>query len=1045
MKSGLPRRSKFYWPPAWLAGLLFTAWLAGRAEQLPAKSYTTADGLIGDGVVRVVPDGRGFIWFCTLEGLSRFDGYGFTNYTTADGLPDRHVNDLLVTRRGGYWIATEGGLVRLNPQGLPPALARRGNTNGAGNVPLFTVYQPADNPKAKLVNVLFEDEAGVVWVGTGGGLYQLAEQDGQISFHAVALGQPNTGLSQCNVLAIATDQHGALWLGTEASGLFRLLPDGRTEQYTTQHGLPTNNIKALLADRAGRLWAGTGTGGGLLLLVAEPDTSRPIVARFYAEKDGLPSSWVAALYQAADGRLWAGTTHGLCEVLLTDTGDRATFRVYAEAAGLCGDDLSAVTADRDGNLWVASARCGATKISRYGFTRYTAADGLNATEINSIFENQAGALFVSTVTAKGRVINRFDGGKFTAIRPLMPVHTSYWGWGWKQTIMQDHLGDWWIPTNNGLFRSPQPTRFEQLARTPAQAVKIDRVSGEIFRLYEDARGDIWLATTGAGKELLRWERAANIWHDYTQAAGFGPERLGTAFVEDRAGNLWIGTGGDDSALLRYRADRLTVFTHADGAPQGWYKDLYLDHAGRLWLASTVAGLVRVDAPTAPRPQFSAYTTVNGLASDNVLCVTEDQWGRIYAGTGRALDQLDPQTGGIKHYTAADGLPAGRVEVAFRDRQGALWFGTSFGLARLIPEPERPRQPPAILLTGLRVAGLARPVSALGETDIPQLELGPAETQVTVDFLGLGASLGEELRYEYKLEGTGADWTPTPTRTINFVNLAPGPYRLLVRAVSAEGAYSQTPASLAFRIAAPIWRRWWFIALAVLCAGGLAYALDRYRVARLLAVERMRTRIATDLHDDIGSGLSRVAILSEVVKQQTGATTPQAGPLLTEIAESARVLVAAMRDIVWAIDPRSDDLSSVLSRVRQFTADVLEPRKISFDFPAPPELAKVKLDPERRRHLYLIFKEAINNIARHADCASVSLRISIAHNRLTAEIRDDGRGFVAPHPRPTPTDGEAGHGLENMRHRVAQLGGQLSLDAVPGRGTCLRLTIPLSKR
>lgn len=232
---------------------------------------------------------------------------------------------------------------------------------------------------------------------------------------------------------------------------------------------------------------------------------------------------------------------------------------------------------------------------------------------------------------------------------------------------------------------------------------------------------------------------------------------------------------------------------------------------------------------------------------------------------------------------------------------------------------------------------------------------------------------------------------------------------------------------------------------VLCVAGLAYALYRYRVARLLEVERMRTRIATDLHDDIGSGLSRVAIMSEVVKRQTGAATPQAVPLLTEIAESARVLVAAMRDIVWAIDPRSDDLSSLLSRVRQFASDVLEPTKTKLAFLVPPELDKVRLDPERRRHLYLIFKEAINNIARHADCASASLCITVAHNRLTAEIRDDGHGFAVPHPQQTATNGQEGHGLENMRHRVAQLGGQFSLDSAPGRGTCLRLTIPLNKR
>src|SRR5207245_847246 len=149
-----------------------------------------------------------------------------------------------------------------------------------------------------------------------------------------------------------------------------------------------------------------------------------------------------------------------------------------------------------------------------------------------------------------------------------------------------------------------------------------------------------------------------------------------------------------------------------------------------------------------------------------------------------------------------------------------------------------------------------------------------------------------------------------------------------------------------------------------------------------------------------------------------------------------------RDIVWAIDSRQDDLSNVVFRVRQFASDVLDPQRIKLDFHAPPELEKIKLDPEQRRHLFLIFKEAINNISRHADCKSVLLDITVSHNRLIAEIRDDGRGFSDLRPQQSLTDGLAGgHGLENMQSRTSQLGGQLSVDSSPSHGTCLRLTIP----
>ena len=297
-----------------------------------------------------------------------------------------------------------------------------------------------------------------------------------------------------------------------------------------------------------------------------------------------------------------------------------------------------------------------------------------------------------------------------------------------------------------------------------------------------------------------------------------------------------------------------------------------------------------------------------------------------------------------------------------------------------------------------------------------------------------------------MEGADQGWSAATTeRTVNYANLSPGRYRFTVRAVSADGGISPTPANFSFTILAPIWLRWWFITLVALALLLAAYALYRYRVARLLEVANMRTRIATDLHDDIGSGLSRVAILSEVVKQQIGGSAQQSAPLLTEIAESARVLVASMRDIVWAIDPRRDDLGNVAARVRGFASDVLEPQKIRLEFQVPSELEKIKLDPEQRRHLFLIFKEAINNIARHADCRSVSLGMTVSHNHLTATICDDGCGLTKMHPPEAPPNGHVGHGLENMRSRAEELGGRFNVDSSPDGGTKLTLTFPLKKR
>ncbi len=478
-------------------------------------------------------------------------------------------------------------------------------------------------------------------------------------------------------------------------------------------------------------------------------------------------------------------------------------------------------------------------------------------------------------------------------------------------------------------------------------------------------------------------------------------------------------------------------------------DIYPDRAGRLWLASARSGLIRIDDPAAERPAFKSYTTAQGLSANSAAVITGDLYGRIYVSTGRGLDQLNPETGRIKHFTTDDGLAPGNIIGAFHDRTGALWFGTHRGLSRFVPAPPETAPPAQILITGLNVAGERRTVSALGETGIALADLEPDRNQLQIDFVALAFAPGEVLHYQYRLEGSDADWGAlSEQRTVNYASLAPGHYRFLVRAVNSDGVASPNPATLSFTILRPLWQRWWFIALVIALLGLVGSVLYRYRVARLLELERVRTRIATDLHDDIGAGLSRVAILSEVVKQQVSGKAEQSVPMLTEIADSARELVGAMREIVWAIDPRRDELGNLTSRVRQFASDVLDAQGINWDFQTPPELEQIKLDPEQRRHLLLIFKEAINNIVRHGDCQYVSLSLTVTRQQLWGEIRDDGRGFSNGNGTASSSDlpfATNGHGLENIRQRAAQVGGQVSIDSAPGKGVAIKLMIPLKRQ
>lgn len=543
--------------------------------------------------------------------------------------------------------------------------------------------------------------------------------------------------------------------------------------------------------------------------------------------------------------------------------------------------------------------------------------------------------------------------------------------------------------------------------------------------------------------LTRWARADETFHRYslTEDTSFLKDNFISTFGEDGSGQVWMGLW--NGGLVRHRAGRFTPFTVNDGVPAGTITSIYRDGADRLWIASASGGAARIDDPAADRPRFVTYNRANGLASDSVSSIIEDREGRIYLGTGRGINRVDTKTGRIKHYTTADGLPENTIEGALRDRHDALWFFTRQGLARIVPEPDPPAVRPTILINGVRIAGVPWPVADVGQAAVTGIAVAADRNQFQINFVGIHFIPGETLRFQYQLDGARPGRQSTDQRTIHFAHLAPGAYRFQVWAVSTDGLASPSPATVAFVIHPPVWQRWWFLTLAGLTVGLLGYAGYRYRVARLLDLERVRTRIATDLHDDIGSSLSQMAILSEVTKQQIQAGHAGARDTATEIAQTARTLIEAMSDIVWSIDPRRDDLQSLVQRVRKFAADVLEGQGIAWSFQTPEHLERVKLTPEQRRHVFLILKEAVHNAARHAGATTVRLHLAVNDHHLTTDVQDNGRGFT-PGATADPTKPlRTGYGLDSMRTRAEQLGGRLTIDTAPGRGTriSLRCSLP----
>jgi signal transduction histidine kinase/ligand-binding sensor domain-containing protein len=1030
----------------WLFGALVLFVLGGgiSGERLPVKIYTTEEGLAHDRVNKIVRDSRGFLWFCTSEGLSRFDGVKFKNYKQDQGLPHREVNDFLETSDGTFLVATNGGLAVFDPNGRAYSwniLASKLEQTGE-DPPLFRTYLPntGDSFDDSILS-LAEDLRGRIWAGTANGFFEVRKNSAGIrQFEEFRLEPKNIdGLS---VASLVPDRSGGLFVGTNVA-VYHIPPAGDPVK------LLGHGSESFLIDRDGRLWMDSGVTGDGLKIFAFLDGKLELLET-YKEKDGLPDdSFYFALHQTSDGRIFVGMHDGLLEFLPEAGSGEAKFRV------LSADKVTTLTEDAGGNLWVGTELKGAWKLARRGFTIFGEPDGFGEKDdIRSIHFDRAGNLFLAVRPQK---ILRYRNGKFESIKPLNLPKRS---WSWHFLDVHSMDDEWWIPSSNGLLRYPPVADVSELAGTRPKKIYTtdDGLPGnEIFNIFEDSKGDIWFTIVGAENSLMRWERKSEKFHNYTTADGLPRYNGPIAFAEDRHGSIWFGHYFE--GLTRFRNGKFDHYTVKDGLPKTLISDLLIDSAGRLWIGTSVYGLFRIDETNAEKPVFENISTAEGLSSNQIICLTEDRFKQIYAGTGRGINRFKTD-GKIGLFTRADGLPSNYITRCAADKDGFLWFVSQNTLVRFRPEVGAPDSPPPVYIDKVSVGGVPQKISTLGETSIDLPDLTSDQSQVEIDFFALTFGAEENILYQYRFDGQ--DWsTPTGQQTINL-NLSPGRHEFAVRAVRADGLASERPAVVTFNILPPVWLRWWFITLCILALVLFVFLFYRYRISnlrtinaalqeaksaeedlrksreeRLAELEQVRSRIATDLHDDIGASLTQIAILSEVARtqNQNGVSEP-----LEAITGVSNELVGTMSDIVWSINPAKDHFSDLTQRMRRLASDMLSPKGIGLDFSSPDADSEITVNSNIRREVFLIFKESINNIVKHSGAGRVKIGLGISGPDLRLKIVDDGNGFAFGEA--SDGDGVGGNGIPNMKKRAAEMNGELLIETAEGAGTTIDLRLPM---
>src|SRR5215510_10269066 len=597
---------------------------AARGQQLPIRRYDLRDGLTNSRVIAIHQDRKGYLWFGTWEGLSRFDGYRFTNYGASDGLGNSIVNAITEDGQGRLWVATNGGGVSrlIDDPREAPAI----NTKEPATPRLkFESFRVGESDHSNRVNALLFDSDNNFWCATDDGLYRASiDQASPPTFEKIVPHAPVAA-----VMTALVDKRRRLWFGL-SDELIEIV-QGRMIKYGAADEVGYAEITSVVEDARGGILLANPRG---VYEFIEPTGSETHgrCKRFNLVLEAGPP--IHQMLSDSTGALWLATGRGLIKY-------KDGQRLYTTANGLSDDVAYSLVEDRDGNLWVGTWSGGVCKLAREVIVSFTRAEGLPDQHVAKVIEDQHGHIYAAT-GARGLV--ELTNGRAVAVAGSQTPPFSNAG----SRILQDRRGDWWMGTDKGLFRFQGPELKFRHGKKFSQA---DGIGDEIIHcIYEDPKGRLWIS---AGASIICYADPTQIgrllFKRISLESIFRPPTPISWMVSDRSGALWLGARFG----LLARMDNFAVrrIEPTVGLAETDPRALFIDSRGWLWIGLRNRGVSMTKDPAAEHPEFANYSSAPGLASDYVLSITEDDSGRIHLGTFKGLDRLEPLTGEIRHFTA----------------------------------------------------------------------------------------------------------------------------------------------------------------------------------------------------------------------------------------------------------------------------------------------------------------------------------------------------------------------------------------------------------
>lgn len=957
------------------AGSPVSRGLGAASADFVVRNWMNEDGLPQASVTSIIQTRDGYLWLGTFNGLVRFDGVRFTTFTTVNtpDLPSDWITFLFEDGSGYFWIGTRSGL----------ACWRDGK--------LVRASTPAKLDTAEISRMV-EPQPGTLIVSTDRGIFRLGTKNEEIP-----VPEPEWPTRQ-SWLTLAPD--GTIWLAHRFT-LYTISGGELVKRARYPVG-----IHSLSMTPDGTQWA-----------VLENDDIWQWLPDGRTNRFQFPGASIAAVFQARNGVTWAGGAHGIYHW------NNGELRVPSTVPTKIGDRVIALTEDREGIVWVGSDGGGLHRLAPNPVATMTTAEGLGYDDIATLWQDTTGEIWAGAFLGG---LNRFESGRWTqVVRPGVLERDAS-----VTALARDRAGTLWI---GGYGSDLRRMKNGEIAADMGITVPV-RV------LFEDRAGRMWVGTENG---IIRADGAKV--DRITMDQGLSANVI-RGIGQDRSGAIWIGT---ERGLNRVDDAGIKRFFAKDGLGADFVQALAIDADGTIWIGTAGGGLTRYQ-----NGRFATLTTRRGLFNDVVSQIIEDDSGHLWMGSNAGIfrarkqaihDVLDGKApavictafgkgDGLRHLECAGGFQPSCQKM----QDGKLWFSTVGGIVLIDPKNLRSNESPPvnhierIILDGESVLPMAGSLAVGGSSEAHPVIIPPGLHRLEIHYTGLNFRAPEQVQFKYRLAGYDDRWEDAGTRRAAYFNrVAPGRYRFQVMAANNQGVWSEGLAELPIVFQPYYWQTFWFRTAALAIAASVLYWVYHARKLGARRVQQIRLRIAQDLHDEVGSNLGNIALLSQLARKASPG--PELIAELDEIEHVARQTVSAVRDVAWFINPEFDTIQE-MRRHLEGLAHRLFPGG-SVDFKHSGEPGDRRLSITFRRNLFFIFKEALHNAAKHSQATLLEIHLALEQQNLVLTIRDHGVGF-------DPAKVEPGSGMANLRRRALEIRGHVDIISQPGQGASIVLRAPL---